>query len=222
MPAGTFGEVDRRGPILDFVHLTAQGTPPHGNSADRRGRGLPRYGGHRNIGSVEDVAVLLNGMRDAGVISDYALFGAVAQMRYTEAVATLDADVLVVVPSPDRLEVLGPIYEYCRTRGYAPEGEAVRVGAWPVQFVPVFSELTRQAVSAAETADFAGVPFRVVAADYLAVIALSVGRAKDMARVLALLEAGAVSPEGVSALARRYGLQDAWTRFGSRFLDDGN
>ena len=159
-------------------------------------------------------------MRDAGVISDYALFGAAAQMRYTEAVATLDADVLVAVPSPDRLDVLGPLYDYCRTRGYEPEGEAVRVGAWPVQFVPVFSDLTREAVSAAETADFEGVPFRVVGADYLAVIALSVGRAKDMARVLALLESGAVSPEGVGDLASRHGLLDAWARFRSRFLDD--
>ena len=166
------------------------------------------------------MAGLLNGMRDAGVISDYALFGAAAQMRYTEAVATLDADVLVAVPSPDRLDVLGPIYEYCRARGYVPEGEAVRVGAWPVQFVPVFSELTREAVNAAETADFAGVPFRVVGADYLAVIALSVGRAKDMARLLALFESGAVSPEGVGDLASRHGLLAAWARFRSRFLDD--
>ena len=166
------------------------------------------------------MAGLLNGMRDAGVISDYALFGAAAQMRYTEALATLDADVLVAVPSPDRLDVLGPLYDYCRTRGYEPEGEAVRVGAWPVQFVPVFSDLTREAVSAAETADFEGVPFRVVGADYLAVIALSVGRAKDMARVLALLESGAVSPEGVGDLASRHGLLDAWARFRSRFLDD--
>jgi hypothetical protein len=169
---------------------------------------------------VRDVAGLLNGMRDARVISDYALFGAVAQMRYTEAIATLDADVLVVVPPTDRLDVLGPIYEYCRTRGYEPEGEAVRVGAWPVQFVPVFSDLTREAVSAAETADFDGVPFRVVGADYLAVIALSVGRAKDMARVLALLESGAATPEGVRNLAHRHGLLDVWTRFRSRFLDD--
>ena len=166
------------------------------------------------------MAGLLNGMRDAGVISDYALFGAAAQMRYTEALATLDADVLVVVPSPNRLDVLGPLYDYCRTRGYEPEGEAVRVGAWPVQFVPVFSDLTREAVRAAETADFEGVQFRVVGADYLAVIALSVGRAKDMARVLALLESGAVSPEGVGDLASRHGLLDAWARFRSRFLDD--
>ena len=166
------------------------------------------------------MAGLLNGMRDAGVISDYALFGAAAQMRYTEALATLDADVLVVVPSPNRLDVLGPLYDYCRTRGYEPDGEAVRVGGWPVQFVPVFSDLTRAAVRAAETADFEGVPFRVVGADYLAVIALSAGRAKDMARVLALLESGAVSADGVRDLAHRHGLEDGWTRFRSRFLDD--
>jgi len=40
----------------------------------------------------------------------------------------------------------------------------------------------------AGTADFDGVPLRVVGAAHLAVIALSVGRAKDFARVLAMLE----------------------------------
>lgn len=49
---------------------------------------------------------MLNEMRAAGVILDYALFGAVAQMRYTEPVATLDADVLVAVPSPEGLDIL--------------------------------------------------------------------------------------------------------------------
>ena len=100
----------------------------------------------------------------------------------------LDADVLVVMATPDRLDPLEPIYAYCRDRGYTPDGEAVRVGEWPVQFIPVFSALTREAVNRAETADFEGVPFRVAGAVYPAVIALSVGRAKDFARVLALLE----------------------------------
>jgi hypothetical protein len=169
---------------------------------------------------VREVAALLNAMRDSGVITDYALFGATAQMRYTEPVATLDADVLVAVPAPDRMDTRGPIYEFCRTRGFEPEGESVRVGAWPVQFVPVFSQLTRDALAAAETADFDGVPFRVVSAVYLAVIALSVGRAKDFARVLALMESGAVTRAEVGLLAAREGLADAWNRFCTRFLDD--
>jgi len=169
---------------------------------------------------VREVAVLLNAMRDSGVVIDYALFGAAAQMRYTEPVATLDADVLVAVPAPDRLDVLGSIYEFCRARGYDTEGESVRVGTWPVQFVPVFSPLTQHALAAAETADFDGVPFRVVDPVHLAVIALSVGRARDFARVLALLESEVVTPAQIAGLAAREGLTDAWEQFARRFLDD--
>ena len=42
--------------------------------------------------AVKEVALLPNGLREAGVIRDYALLGAVAQMRYTETVSTFDAD----------------------------------------------------------------------------------------------------------------------------------
>jgi len=152
---------------------------------------------------MKEVAQLLNEMRASGVIIDYALFGAAAQMRYTEPVATLDADVLIALPSPEGLE-----------------GEAVRVDAWPVQFIPVFSPLTRDALVQAETADFEGVPFRVVRADYLAVIALSVGWSKDFTRILGLLESGSVSGEEIARLAERHDLLEAWKRFEARFLNE--
>ena len=167
---------------------------------------------------MKDVARLLGDLLSAGVIEDYAVFGAVAQMRYTQAVTTLDADVLVSLPGGGGLVVLTPIYEFCAARGWRPEGEAIRVGDWPVQFVPAFSPLTAAAMRQAEVGDIDGVPLRVVRADYLAVIALSVGRAKDHARILALLECGAVTGEQVAALAARHGLQERWQRFESRFL----
>jgi len=169
---------------------------------------------------MKEVAQLLNAMCAAGVIAEYALFGAVAQMRYTEPVATLDADVLVALPLPASLDFLAPIYEFCAAKGYVPEGEAMRVGAWPVQFIPVFSTLTRDALHQADAVEFEGVPFRVVRADYLTLIALSVGRAKDFTRILALLEAGSVPREEIGHLAERYGLADAWQRFQARFLND--
>jgi hypothetical protein len=168
---------------------------------------------------VKALAGLLNEMRSAGVIRDYALFGATAQMRYTEPVATLDADVLVDLPASMGLDVLRGVYEFCAGKGFRPEGEAIRVGAWPTQFVPVFSPLTREALEQAETADFEGVAIRVVRADYLAVIAISVGRAKDFARILALLESGSVTRETVGQLAAQHGLAEAWKRFATRFLE---
>ncbi len=156
-------------------------------------------------------------MRSSGVITDYALFGAAAQMRYTEPVATLDADILVDLPERHRLDALTPIYEFCARKGFHPEGEAVRVGAWPVQFIPAYNTLVREAMQRADTADFEGIPFRVVRADYLAVIALSVGRHKDLIRILALLESGSVSRAGIAGLADEHGLKDKWQRFVERF-----
>ena len=41
-------------------------------------------------------------------------------MRYTEAVVTLDADVLVILPEPDALDLLSPVYAFCEERGYHP------------------------------------------------------------------------------------------------------
>jgi len=169
---------------------------------------------------MRDLAILLNEMRAAGVIINYALFGAAAQMRYTEAVVTLDADVLVSLPDPNRLDALKPIYAFCEQKGYFPEGEAIRVGAWPVQFLPVFGSLTQEALEQAETADFEGVPFRVVKAVHLAVIALSVGRPKDLTRILALLDSGSIGWEELAVAAKRHGLEDQWERFQRRFLND--
>ena len=96
------------------------------------------------------VAELLTEMLEAKVISDYAVFGAVAQMRYTDAVATLDADILVAVGDADSLDVLSPLYAFCRERGYEASGECIQVGEWPVQFIPTFSELTAEIKAAAE------------------------------------------------------------------------
>ena len=168
---------------------------------------------------MDEVARLLNEMVREGIILDYAVFGAVAQMRYTEAVVTLDADVLVAVPDPGRLDVLKPLYDYCRDRGFRPEGEAIRVGDWPLQLIPAFSPLTEAAIREAETADVDGVPVRVVRADYLAVIALSVGRAKGLSRVMALCEAGATSDAEIEALAAKFGHTAAWEAFRERFRD---
>lgn len=169
---------------------------------------------------MRDIAKLLNELRGAGVIMDYAVFGAIAQMRYTEPVATLDVDVLVDLPSPERLDSLAPLYAYCANKGYHPEGEAIKVGAWPVQFIPVFSPLTRAALAAAESARYDRIPLRVVSAKHLAVIALEIGRPKDHARIVSLLQSGSVGPGEIAKLAARHGFGEKWRWFKKRFLNE--
>jgi hypothetical protein len=166
---------------------------------------------------MREVARLLNDMTRDGMIKAYAVFGAMAQMRYTEAVATLDADILVSLDEQDPLALLAPVYRYCRERGYKPEGEAIRVGDWPVQFIPVYDELTADALRDAETADLDGEALRVIRADYLALIALKTGRIKDHLRIHALVEAGAVTLPGLEKMSLKYGLQSACQDFRRRF-----
>jgi len=61
---------------------------------------------------MDKVAVLLNEMVEQGIIEGYAVFGAVAQMCYTEAVMTLDAEILVAIADPDKNNAPAAIYEY--------------------------------------------------------------------------------------------------------------
>ncbi len=76
-----------------------------------------------------------------------------------------------------------------------------------------------EAIEAADQTDFEGTPIRVVRADYLAIIALDTGRPKDFARILALLESGAVTVERTGELAARHGLTRKLDRFRDRFFD---
>lgn len=168
---------------------------------------------------MKEVVQLLEALKASEVIRDYAIFGAVAQMRYTEPVATLDADVLVLLSEESGLDALGPIYDFCKKRGYEPEGEAILVGNWPVQFIPVFSPLTEEAVQKAETGEISDAAVRVVSAIHLAVIALGVGRPKDYLRILALIEAGAVHEKEIERLSALHNLADRWLLFKKRFLD---
>lgn len=167
---------------------------------------------------MREVAVLLEDMLRAGVVTGYAIFGAVAQMRYTEPVATRDVDVLITVTAKG-LDLPRPVYDFCRARGCREEAELMRVGVWLVQFIPVFNPLTEEALKEAQVVDFQGVSLRVVRADYLALIALDTGRKKDYLRILSLVDAGAVTLEGLKPLAARHGLARKLEEFREKFGD---
>ena len=163
---------------------------------------------------------LLNEMIDSGVIESYAIFGAVAQMRYTEAVMTMDVDVLVILPDSNPFVILTPIYDFCKKKGYFPEGEAVKIEEWPVQFIPAFDDLSEAAMRDALEDDFEGIPVRVVAPDYLAVMALKLGRTKDKLRIEALLNAQATTIVEIEKLATKFNLIAKWQNFTEKYLNE--
>lgn len=170
---------------------------------------------------MKDTFTILNQMRADGVIGRYAIGGAVGATFYLEPVATLDVDVFVLLDAPasSSLLSLGPIYEYLLGRGHRAEGEYLIIGDWPVQFLPPGSPLEEEAITQALRHELEGVPIWVMTAEHLVAIALKTGRAKDHARILQFIEAGALDPAPLDSVLTRHGLLDKWENFGKRFLD---
>ena len=65
-----------------------------------------------------------------------------------------------------------------------------------------------------------GEPVAVFTAEHLAAIALQTGRAKDKARVVQFVEAGALDADRLESILSRHHLSEAWSRFERQFMDD--
>jgi len=170
---------------------------------------------------IQEVIATINQMQGDGVIDRYAIGGAVGATFYIEPVATLDVDIFVAFrPEPGSLLVTPqPIFDYLKARGGTVEGEYIVVAGWPVQFLPPGTPLVEEALQEAVEKDVDGTRARVLTAEHLAAIALQTGRAKDKARLLQFIEAGAIDAGRYQAILARHGLVDAWQKFERQFLD---
>jgi hypothetical protein len=152
----------------------------------------------------------LNDVKDAGVIREYALGGAMALVFWTEPIATYDLDVFVVLPPQDGAIVdLSPIYNWAAGRGYATLAEHVLIEGVPVQWLPSHNTLSDEAIATARTLDYEGVPVRVIRPEYLAALYLepSASTAKRRERAAALAEAPGVDKALLQSLLDRFRLK---------------
>lgn len=150
---------------------------------------------------------VLNEMKTAGAIEEYAVAGAMALAFWIEPVPTYDLDVLVFLPASEGpLVSLRPIYDWTSAHGYAEKDEHVLIDGVPVQFLPSHDELADEAVRTAETLDYLGVSVRVVRPEYLAALYLepSARTTKRRERVAALLESPRLDRQRLDALLRRF------------------
>jgi hypothetical protein len=171
---------------------------------------------------IKEVITTINQVQAGGIVDRYALGGAVGATFYLEPVATLDVDIFVAFRSePGSLRLSPqPLFDFLKARGGTMEGEHIVLAGWPVQFLPPGNPLVAEALEAAVTHDVDGTSARVCTAEHLAAIALQTGRAKDKARLLQFIEAGALDPARFKEILSRHGLVDAWRKFERQFLSE--
>ena len=172
--------------------------------------------------NIKETIAAINRMQADGVIERYAIGGAVGATFYLEPVDTMDVDVFVSFkPTAGELLVSPqPLFDYLLARGGTMQGEYIVVAGWPVQFLPASNPLLEEALAEAIEKDVAGMSARVFTAEHLAAIALQTGRAKDKARLLQFVEAGALDAARFQAIVARHGLSSAWGKFVQQFLSD--
>jgi hypothetical protein len=162
---------------------------------------------------------IVNQMQAAGVIGKYAIGGAVGATFYLDPAATVDLDIFVELPNPrgGTLISLEPVYRFLKSRGGTELDEYIVIGGWPVQVLPPSNPLEEEAIREAVATEADSVPTWVMRAEYLVAIALSVGRAKDHARVLKFLEQKVVDREKLEAVLERHNLTSKWKEFERKY-----
>lgn len=163
----------------------------------------------------EALQVLLQ-IQQEGLLQRFAIGGAIAASFYLEAIATEDLDVFAfIAPQSSGLLSLTALYERIKALGGRVHNEHIVVGAWPIQILPAYNPLVESAVLNAVTQRYETLLVPVVTAEYLAAIALQLGRAKDYQRVHELIECGAVNEEQLQVLIAQHGLTERWSRYGN-------
>lgn len=154
-----------------------------------------------------------------GIIKAYAIGGGIAATYYIEPILTYDLDIFFI-PAKEGLDVLAPIYDYAKERGFSTQAESILIEGFPVQFIPVYNDLVREAVENAATLKYRDVEAKVVTAEYLAAIALQTGRAKDRERVIRLLDEAVIDRTVLGRILGSFGLTDKFKKFEKQFHEE--
>lgn len=154
---------------------------------------------------------IINEMLKDNVIENYALGGALAVTFYTEPIATQDVDIFCQVKSPENsLMILAPIYDYLTGKGYAAKAEHIIIEDLPVQFLPVFNDLTGEAVDEANEFELEDATIRVMSPEHLVAVMLDTGRTKDYLRIEMFLENDLIDFDKLEKILQRYELSAKW------------
>ncbi|HEX4295590.1 MAG TPA: hypothetical protein VHZ29_15750 [Rhizomicrobium sp.] len=166
---------------------------------------------------------VVTALAEKRVIGGYAIAGAVAALNYIEPTLTEDLDILISIDGFEKrssgLFLLGPIETALAEMGYSERtGVGVKIEGWPVQFLPVASALDEEALEEATEIDISdpgkpSIKARCLRAEYVVAVALKVGRLKDLARIQAFLEQGAVDLSRLKSVLEKHNLMSAWGAF---------
>jgi len=159
-------------------------------------------------------------MHKEGLFKKYAIGGGIASLFYIEPIATFDLDIFVILPeSEGALLSLSPLYDWLREKKYKLVKEHIIIEGIPVQFIPVYNDLVKEAVLKAVRKKYEGIGTFVLKPEYLMAIMLDTNRAKDRERIIKMLYEAEISSDLLKKILNAHGLIKAYNNFRKKFYE---
>ncbi len=169
--------------------------------------------------TLEKVFKVINKMYQEGILSDYAIGGAMATIYYTEPFATKDIDIFFIPVDKDRMILLTPFYDYLLKRGYKTYKEYIMIGDIPIQFIPTATKLESEAVEKAIFVKYKNIIVKILRPEYLIAIFLKVYRPKDRDKLIRLLDQAKINKILLRDILVRYNLNKKFSDFIKRYYE---
>ena len=163
---------------------------------------------------MEATLQVLAELETTGIISRYAIGGAVGAIFYIEPFLTYDLDIFVVLPqTPSGLLTLSSIYDELKQRGYLTEAECILIEGVPVQFLPAYNPLLEEALAEAQLLPYGELQTRVIRPEHLVAIMVQTGRHKDRQRFSMFMEQATINNFSLQEILIRYQLEERFHKW---------
>jgi predicted nucleotidyltransferase len=153
---------------------------------------------------------VINGLKEKGLIKDYAIGGAIGVLKWVEPFFTRDLDIFIIPSQEPKSKVidLSLIYDYLKSKGYDEwTGQWIMLEGIPTEFIPA-EGLAKESVANAQEIEFEGTKTKVIIPEYLIALLLQAGREKDIIKIKMLLEQARVDRKKLNEILVRYNLDN--------------
>lgn len=167
---------------------------------------------------MEKTLNIIKELKEKKVLKDFSIGGGIAALYYIEPLLTYDLDILFI-PIEDTIDILAPIYQYLKEKGFKAKKEHVLIEGVPVQFIPVYNELVKEAVQHSGEVKYGRIKTKVLGLEYLIAVMFQTYRPKDRERLVKVFEEAKIDLKLLKRIIKKYGLYDKYVQFKEMYFE---
>jgi hypothetical protein len=167
---------------------------------------------------MEKTLKIIKELKEKKVLKDFSIGGGIAVLYYIEPLLTYDLDILFI-PIEHSIDILAPIYQYLKEKSFKTKGEHVVIEGVPVQFIPAYNELVKEAVQYSDEVKYGRIKTKVLGLEYLIAVMLQTYRPKDRERLIKVFEEAKIDLKLLKKILKKYELYDRYIQFKEIYFD---